>query len=313
MTYYEPAPMALDQLKHAVRLYADRHADSDGLALTPVPGLRMMRSFEPRGPLRSMYRPLVCLVLQGAKQMNVGGEERLFEAGQSAIVGVDVPVIGRIVRATREHPYLAVAMELDAGIMQEMATRVPDGAAVVSRSASRLFAATLDDEIVNCATRMMRMLDHPEAVPVLRPAILQELHYWLLRSPHGAALRAMTLPDSVAQRIASAIETIRANYQETIAVDELAAAANMSSSAFYRRFKEVTSLSPVQFQKQLRLIEARRLMRSEGMTATRAAYLVGYESVSHFTREYARMFGAPPRRDTRRDRFPVSRSLEQSA
>lgn len=303
--------MNLDPLKQAVRTYADRHANSDGLATVPGLGLRMMRVSEPRGPIRSVYRPLVCLVLQGAKQVSVGPEERLLEAGQSAIVGVDVPVVGQIVRATREHPYLAIAIELDAGIMSDMTAQVPTKPATAS-SSSRLFTADLDTDIVNCAARMMRLIDHPEAVPVLRPAILQELHYWLLRSPHGATLREMTMPDSIAQRITVAIDTIRRNYRETIPVDELAAIANMSPSAFYRRFKAVTSLSPVQFQKHLRLIEARRLMRSEGVTASRAAYLVGYESVSHFTREYARMFGAPPRRDTRRERMQVGYAVENS-
>jgi AraC-like DNA-binding protein len=288
---------AIDALKRAVREYADRHANSDGLATTPIPGLRMMRTYRPGGPIRSMYRPLVCLILQGAKQLIAGREERLFTAGQSAIVGVDLPVIGRIVQASRQEPYLAVAIELDMAVMQRVASQIPESTRSVPKTSSTLFTASADDDIVSCATRMMRLLDHPEAEPVLRPAILQELHYWLLSGSHGSALRALTLPDNNAKRIAAAIERIRKSFREPIAVEELASTVNMSASAFHRRFRAVTSLSPLQFQKQLRLIEARRLMLSEGTTARYAAFLVGYESASQFTREYARMFGAPPRRD----------------
>ena len=288
---------AIDALKEAVRTYADRHADAEGLAATSVPGLRMMRVYEPSGAIRSMYRPLVCLILQGAKEMTAGREKRLFEAGQSVIVGVDLPVIGRIVRASRNAPYLAVAVELDMAVMQAVALQIPDKRQLVSSASSPLFSRNLDDEIVSCALRMMHLIDRPDAAPVVRPAILQELHYWLLSSVHGASLRALTLPDSHAHRIAQAIELIRKSYHKPLAIEDVAAAANMSPSAFHRHFRAITSLPPLQFQKQLRLIEARRLMLSEGIAASHAAFQVGYESPSQFTREYARMFGSPPRRD----------------
>lgn len=283
-------------LSTAVRMYADRHANDEGLAVTPIPGLRMMRVYEPGGPMRSMYRPLICLVLQGAKHMIAGRQERLFSAGESVIVGVDLPVIGRIVTASRREPYLALAIELDMAVLQAIAPQVSQRAAR-SRASASLFTARLDDDIIDCATRMMRLLDHPEAEPVLRPALLQELHYWLLSSEHGPALRALSLPDSHANRVAKAVERIRASFHDSIAVEDLAASVNLSPSAFHRHFRALTSLSPMQFQKQLRLIEARRLMISQGITARRAALIVGYESASHFTREYTRMFGASPRKD----------------
>lgn len=256
----------------------------------------MMRVYEPSGPMRSMYRPLICLVLQGAKQLTAGRQERLYQAGEAVIVGVDLPVIGRIVTASRREPYLAIAIELDMTVMQSVAPKVQQRAnGSVPRTS--LFTSRLDDDIVSCAMRMMRLLDHPEAEPVLRPALLQELHYWLLASEHGPALRSLSLPDAHASRITKAIEYIRASFHDSIAIEDLAARANLSPSAFHRHFRALTSLSPVQFQKQLRLIEARRLMMSQGITARRAASIVGYESPSQFTREYARMFGAPPRRD----------------
>jgi AraC-like DNA-binding protein len=296
MTNRNPeSTIAVQTLRDAVRAYADRHADQEGLAATPIPGLRMMRVYEPSGLMRSMYRPLICLVLQGAKQMTAGKQERLYSAGEVVIVGVDLPVIGRIVTASRREPYLALAIELDMAVMQHVAPKVTRMATRSPANAS-LFTARVDDDIVSCATRMMRLLDHPEAESVLRPALLQELHYWLLASEHGAALRALSLPDSHAIRIAKAVEHIRTSFHDSIAVEDLAARANLSPSAFHRHFRALTSLSPVQFQKQLRLIEARRLMISQGITARRAASIVGYESASQFTREYTRMFGAPPRK-----------------
>lgn len=287
-------------LKRAVRAYGDRHSNADGLALPPVPGLRMMRTYAPGAPMRSMYRPLVCLVLQGAKQMTVGRhDQRLFKAGQSVIVGVDAPVIGQIVEASRDEPYLAVAVELDMTVMQSVAIEI--GASEASSSSeATLFVESLDDTILNCAVRLMRLIDHPEAIPVVRPAVLRELHYWLLTSTHGPSLRRLCLPDSHFERIARAINLLRADFRKPVAVEKLAQVAGLSLTAFRRHFRAMTSVSPNQFQKQLRLAEARRLMMTDGYNASRAAFEVGYASVSQFSREYTRHFGSSPREDVRK-------------
>jgi AraC-like DNA-binding protein len=295
MTYHD----LLEALRRAVRMHADRHGNSEGLALTPVPGLRMMRSFAPTGPMRSVYRPLVCLVLQGAKRLTVAGNEQQFSGGQSVIVAVDSPVLGQIIEASRSAPYLAVAIELDMAVMHAVAIESgPPGKA--RRISSTLFVDSLDDTILNCAVRLMRLIDHPEAVPVVRDAVLRELYYWLLASPHGAALRGLCLPNSHADRISRAIDILRADFREPIEVAKLAGAAGLSLTAFRRHFRGITSISPNQFQKQLRLVEARRLMLSEGTQASQAAYEVGYQSASQFSRDYARLFGAPPREHLRR-------------
>ena len=246
--------------------------------------------------MRSMYKPLVCLVLQGAKMMTVGRKAQLFRGGQSVIVGVDAPVIGRIVEASRDAPYLAVAVELDMAIMQDVALEMGTAEAA-ERSDTTLFVESLDDTILSCAIRLMRLIDHPEAVPVVRPAVMRELHYWLLTSTHGRSLRRLCLPNSHTERITRAINTIRSNFRKPIAVEKLAAIAGLSLTTFRRHFRAMTSVSPNQFQKQLRLIEARRLMLTSGYSASRAAFEVGYKSVSQFSREYVRMFGAPPRQD----------------
>jgi len=286
-----------EALKQAVRAVADSHANADGIVFTAIPGLRMMRSYVPIGPLRSVYRPLVLLILQGTKLVTAGREESEFTAGQSLIVGVDLPIIGRIVQATQAEPYLAVAIELDMAIMQSVALEM--GVTPAAETAGSVFTENLDETILSCAMRLLRLIDHPQAERVLRPTILRELHYWLLSSRHGPSLRRLTFPEGNAQRIAGAIELVRSRYTEAIPIGELAAVSHLSASAFRRHFKAVTSLSPIQFQKQLRLIEARRLMLTERVTAAHAGAAVGYESPSQFSREYTRMFGAPPRRHRR--------------
>ena len=287
----------MEALKHAIRLYADQHANEDGLATTPIQGVRMMRAYAPNGPIRSIYKPLICLVLQGAKDLAVGNEVHEFTAGQSLILGVDRPVVGRIIRASQKEPYLALSVELDMSVVREINAQIDVSGQSPAFTGAALFVDDTDDAALDCAKRLVRLLDRPNAIPVLRPSIVNEMHYWLLAGRHGVAIRQMALVNSYAQRIARAVAIIRAEYNRPILIERLASAAGMSPSSFHRHFKSVTSLSPVQFQKQLRLIEARRLMVSERFGASRSAFEVGYESVSQFTREYARMFGAPPRRD----------------
>lgn len=215
------------------------------------------------------------------------------------IVTADMPVNGHIVEASRTAPYLAIAIELDFALIRDIDAEL--SATHQSRSeVPTVLVSGLDEAALDCALRLMRLLERPEAIPVLHPAINRELHYWLLSGPHGAALRALAFPTSNASRLATSIAILRKEYGTRIPVSRLAKAAGMSLTAFHVQFKQLTSLTPLQFQKRLRLIEARRLMVQEGSSATRAALDVGYESISQFTREYARMFGAPPKRDTLR-------------
>ena len=289
----------MDALKNAVVAYAHVHANEDGLALTPVPGLRMMCVHAPCGPLHSIYRPLICLILQGAKRMAVGTEERVVVQGESAIVGADLPVSGWVVKASAQEPYLAVAVELDAGLLREIGGELNTAAAPSSHAAQTLLVENTDAAVADCAMRLMRLLDRPDAIALLRPGTVRDLRCWLMCGRPGPALLSLALPEGDAGRLGAAIAMLRADYRQRIPVGRLAGAAAMSLTAFHRRFKTLTSLTPLQFQKHLRLIEARRLMVHEGSSATQAAFEVGYESVSQFTREYARMFGAPPRRDVR--------------
>jgi AraC-like DNA-binding protein len=300
----------METLKQAVRAYASRHANSDGLAVTPVPGLRMMYVESPPGDLHSVYRPLVCLILQGAKRMTVGREQQVFSAGQSVIVSADMPVVGRIVQASPSEPYLAVAVELEMTILRELAAQLGGVRPQRPSETRTLFAQDTEAATLDCASRLMRLLDRPDAAQLLRPGIMRELHYWLLSGKHGAALRTLADPESHASRLAATVAILRAEYRSRIPIERLAAAAAMSLTAFHKHFKHMTSLTPGQYQKRLRLIEARRLMLDEGFSASSAAFEVGYESVSQFTREYGRLFQAPPKRDALRVRY-ASRTVKE--
>lgn len=292
----------MNELRQAVRTYARQHANRDGVAMTPVPGLKIMCVEEPAGDLHAAYRPLVCFVLQGAKRMTVGTEQHVIAGGQSVIVSADMPVVGRIVEASRDAPYLAISVELEMTLLREVAAHVGNALSRHSSPRQTLFAESTEAAMLDCASRLMRLLDRPHAIPLLYPGIMREFHYWLLSGPHGAVLQTLADPHSHAGRLAAAIAILRKEYRSRIAVERSANAAAMSLTAFHKHFKTMTSLTPGQYQKRLRLIEARCFMLDEGFSASTAAFEVGYESVSQFTREYARLFKVPPKRDVLRMR-----------
>ena len=287
-----------DTLLDAVRRYVEAHADPAGLAQTPIPGLTTIRSTAPSGLVHAISRPLVCLVLQGSKRVAMGTETFAFDAGDSLLITADVPTVSRITRASVAAPYLSLVLDLDPAVIADLtvqmrAVPVAAGAAVRTEPTE-----PTDAEVAEAALRLMRLLERPASVPVLHAPLVRELHYWLLAGRHGAAIRRLGWPEGHARRVARAVAVLRAEFMRPLPVDRLAAVAGMSPSSFHHHFRAVTSLSPLQFQKRLRLIEARRLMMSEGASAGGAAYAVGYESVSQFTREYGRMFGLPPVKDT---------------
>lgn len=285
------------ELIDAVAAYAHAHANRDGLALTSVPGLRMMCLDQPGDKLESTYRPLVCLVLQGEKHLLAGRQEKLCAEGQAIIVSADLPVTGQVVTASAERPYIALAIELDMALLSELADQLREAIPPPRDPAATMLVQDVDAAILDCAWRLMRLIAHPEAVPILHPGLMRELHFWLLNGAHGRQLRASMAPEAHPVRLNRAVALLRISYRQKLRVEELAGAASMSLSAFHKHFKDYTSLTPVQYQKRLRLIEARRLMLAEGKNASNAAHAVGYESVQQFTREYGRMFGMPPVRE----------------
>lgn len=288
------APMA--ELIEAVSAYARQNANRDGLATTPIAGLRMMRVTQGGREMHSIYRPLVCFILQGAKQMTVGLETGTYGARQSVIVAADMPVLGRIVEATPDTPYLAVAIDLEPSLMRDVAAQL-GSAPQIETERRVLFAQDTDAAALDCVRRLVAILERPDAVALLPQAIKRELAYWLLSGRHGAQLRALSAPESHVARLGKAIALLRAEYREPVAIERLALEVGMSPTAFHAHFKRMTSLTPGQYKKRLRLIEARRLMQDNGLLAGQAAFEVGYESLSQFTREYARMFDVTPKRD----------------
>lgn len=292
-----------DQLLDYAGRYADAHADRAGVAATPVEGVVILRETAPTMLQYAVSKPLVALVLQGGKRVTMGNTTFDFGAGDSLLITTDVPTVSQITTASRSLPYYSLVLELDPAIITDLVDEIGP----VPLEADRpVRVDPTEAEIADAALRLLRLLDRPDALAVLGPQLSRELHYWLLSGRHGGAIRALGVTGSHAQRIARAVAVLRARYSEALKVEALAEEAGMSLSAFHVHFRSVTSVSPLQFQKQLRLIEARRRMLALGEAISDAAYGVGYESVPQFTREYGRMFGQPPARDVRQARAQTS-------
>jgi len=285
-----------ETLLNAVRHFADFQADAHGVAATPIAGLSCIRATRPSELQYAISRPLVALVLQGTKRVMMGRQSFEFGAGDSLLITADVPTVSQITRANASVPYYSLVLELDPAVIGTLALEI-DSAGEDLGTPVRV--EPTESEVADAALRLMRLIDRPTAAQVLKADLLREIHYWLLAGRHGRAIRQLGAPEGNAQRVSRAVSLIRAQYAQPLRVERLAEVAGMSPSSFHQHFRAVTSLSPLQFQKQLRLIEARRMMLAEGTTASNAAYTVGYESVPQFTREYARLFGAPPVRDVR--------------
>lgn len=280
------------------RRYADAHADPNGAAPTPVPGLSVVRALHPGALQVAVQRPLVAMPLQGRKRVTTARESFDYGVGETLVIAADVPTTSTVTEASVAAPYYALIVELDPVMLRDVAAAVGGG----SGDLRTVRVQPIEADVADAAYRLARLLDQPEALAALGIGLLRELHYWLLRGAHGPALRALAAVDSHAARIGRAVDLLRRGFAQTIRVAELAAAARMSEPTFHQHFRAITTLSPLQFQKQLRLIEARRLMLAEGRSIAQAAYSVGYASVPQFTRDYGRLFNAPPGRDMRQVR-----------
>jgi AraC-like DNA-binding protein len=213
------------------------------------------------------------------------------------VVGVEMPAVGQVTQASPAHPYLGLVIELDLGVMREVIASL-DSAPIASESVRHgVFVSDFEGPLADCAARAVRLLETPQAIALLYPAVMREICYWLLTGPHGGEVVKMALGSDRTRRLVGAIHALRDRFADPVRVDELASIARLSPSAFHRQFKALTAMTPVQYQKQLRLFEARRLLASGESNVENAAFRVGYESASQFSREYSRMFGGSPRRD----------------
>lgn len=291
--------LAVEMLKLAVQSFARANANPNGLAQTPISGLMMKYHDTPTDGLHALYSPMICLILQGAKHISIGSQSVVFTAGSTFILSSSIPTTGKIIQATRSAPFVAVAVKIDRGVLAELiAERDSSREDVSGRVSYCLSTETADDFLIDCLSKLVRLIDHPEAAVILGASIMKELHYWLLMGKHGHMLRSLVNANSRVGRLENAIALIRAEYGSRLPTKTLARSAGMSITSFHKYFKELTAMTPGQYQKQIRLMEARRLMVERGVSATQAAFLVGYESTSQFSRDYVRMFDRPPKRDS---------------
>ncbi len=252
--------------------------------------------------MSTVYEPSLCVIAQGRKTIELGDREIVYGALSYMVSSVDLPVNGRVIDASPENPFLAVKINIDPAEVAELVLQLGDAAPPAEPidcpySACGLCVAQVDLGILDAMTRLVRLIDSPADARVLAPLIQREIIYRALIGEMGSRMREFVSADSQSNRISKVIAVLKDRFAEPLRVRELAEDVNMSESTLYHSFKQVTRMSPVQFQKKLRLHEARRLMLSEGLEAATASYRVGYESPSHFSREYSRMFGAPPRAD----------------
>ncbi|SEL60754.1 transcriptional regulator, AraC family [Kosakonia sacchari] len=283
-------------LLRVARKYADAHLNKEGVAITPIPGVFILSEAAPSLLQFAITKPLVALVLQGRKRVTMGSHTFDFGAGESLLVTVDVPTVSQVITASAATPYYSLVVELDAAVITEL---VGDMGKLEATADLPVRVDQIEEDVAEAALRLLKLLDRPHALKMLGRQLVRELHYWLLSGRYGKSVRALGNTDSHARRIARAVEIIRTQYDQPLRIKTLADAAGMSISVFHTHFRNVTTLTPLQFQKQLRLVEARRRMLAEGAAVSTAAHGVGYESVTQFTREYSRMFGQPPARSIR--------------
>ncbi len=271
-----------------------------GLLTTAVPQLRISRYNGFRQLAGCFVRPSLGVIVQGAKKGMIGADSCFYREGQCLASGVDVPSSFRILEATKQRPFLAIGVDLDLALMARLVAQMPP---VAEKSGSTVRGLSVEEsapELLDALLRLLALLDSPEQIGILAPMILREIHYRLLIGPQGRYLRRLNSQGSHASQIARAVAWLRENYRDPLQVETLARQVHMATSTFHRHFKTVTSLSPLQFHKQLRLYEARRLMLAGEENAASAGFAVGYESATQFSREYKRLFGQPPLRDIKR-------------
>ncbi|MDA0145605.1 helix-turn-helix domain-containing protein [Vibrio toranzoniae] len=264
---------------------------------TEIPGLKLSRWTTPTQPTSYSHKPSICLIAQGKKRVLLGGDSFTYDTNHFLISSVNLPITANIVEATEEAPYLGLIMELD---LQEISQLIVDSELSFNSSKEAqkgIAVGELSAYLQDAFIRLMALLDEPENIKILAPVIKREIFYRLLMTEQGARLNQIVTTGSHSHQIAKAIDWLKNNFVKPLSVGDLAAYSGMSKSAFYTHFRSMTSMTPLQFQKKLRLSEARRLMLTENLDAMATTFKVGYESPSQFSREYSRLFGAPPSKD----------------
>lgn len=295
----ELSDMIPTPLRHAspLALNIDPRVSVPGDFATSIPGLSLFRRDQPAPPAVCMIEPSLILVGRGEKRLWVGGEGYRYDPSRFLVTSLDLPANSEVLAASPKQPCVGLVLKLDVGMLAEILSK---GGLPAKRQPSMNAGAgigSMSTALEGALERLLALLDEPEAIPVLAPLVLREIHYRLLHTDQGARLRQITAVDGQGYRIAKAIDWLKVNYTEALRIDELAARVQMSAPTFHHHFRQLTGMSPLQYQKWLRLNEARRLMWMERLDVSRAAFAVGYESPSQFSREYARLYGTAPSRD----------------
>jgi AraC-like DNA-binding protein len=287
-----------------------RFAPIDGFHTTPVSRLSLFRASQATEPVHGVQHPALCIVAQGRKQVLLGEDMLTYGTGQCLVISVGVPMAGQVVEATLDEPYLCFRLELDPAMLASLIFEMRLPPMDRSREALAIAVSEATPGLADAALRLVRLLGAPGDIAMLAPLIEREILYRLLTGPQAGRLREIATGESRAQQVSRAIGWLQANFAEPFRAEVLATESRMSLSSLHFHFKEVTGLSPLQYQKQLRLQEARRLILAEALDAASAGHRVGYDSPSQFSREYSRLFGAPPRRDIDRLRAAPERFVE---
>jgi len=285
-----------NELAQIIELYSEK----DGVHLTDIQSLFFLRDSNSSVPKHGVYKPSLCMVVQGAKDVWLAQERFSYSPADYLVASVHLPVSAQVTEASPDAPYLGLKLEFSTSQILEVLHSSQNRVDLKENPKRAMFVSQMESSLLDAVLRLARLLDKPEDIPVLAPLITKEILYRILQGQHGTVLEQIVMEGSSTHQIKDVIEQITNNYVRSFRIEELAEVANMSVSSLHRHFKEVTAMSPIQFQKQLRLQEARRLLLTESADATDVAYRVGYESPSQFSREYSRMFGFPPIQDIKR-------------
>lgn len=288
--------MNTSQLK-TLRNLLEQNSRQEGISTTPIPGVEIFSARATTTPLPVVYQPSLCVLAQGEKQVFMGTEVFTYQAGQFLTVTVDLPLHSQITQASATAPYLLLKVSMDSVLIAELLPYIHPEKSSTPQEGKGLFVGEMDSGAAGAVMRLAELMTTPEHIPVLAEPTKRELFYRLLCSRFGSLMAQMAIKDSYLQRIGRAIHCVKQEFHSPLSVPRLAQLAGMSVSSFHAHFKNITGVSPLQYQKSLRLLAARNLMAAENLDAATTAYQVGYESPSQFSREYARMFGNPPGRD----------------
>lgn len=297
----------LTDLKDALKLYLSHQEQDFGVFQTPIPGIVIGHAEAQKLPDYAIYRPALGVVVEGAKQVWLGEQVLDYAEGEGLLVSVSLLAKGVITRASAERPFLGVSIELDVAVLREVAAMLGPEDKKVTPASIGLSVHVLGPEVIDCLVRLARLLETTDSLPILYPGLLRELSYWLLKSDAGPELLAIVRPEGPSSRVEDALAILRSDFAKTIHVEDLAAAVGMSLTSFHRHFRALTRVTPIQYQKQLRLVEARRILDAGADNVTSAAFAVGYESAGQFSRDYSRFYGLPPKRDTLSRRLSTPR------